>query len=393
MLATVPTRPSMSLERRREVPASHTSSVLTLDDRSPTTNTVDTTMRSRARVRARVAAVRTRGIRQPRTAAQVSDIAALIVPGALAFFLLTRYPTWVANRSSLGQYFNGVYRSRVLARETILGIANAVDAVAGAKGTHALPGFTAGWEIVTVGGFLATCWLLRSYRREHAVSIGPIEVVIAALMVISASVLTPYDFLADALIVATVVAARSGRALAAAVLVATAVATRESGLLAVAVIAAACLTTRGADGELSRRRYRAFWCAALSGVATYVTLKLVFRQAGTVTIFQHVAVASNLSGSALWGIAVAVALVLIERWAIGPLRPEERRRRRVLWALALPYLAVLFVGAIWSEAPRLVMPLVIGETLLVLESRSTREGRLLFSGVDAHRCAPPDGIE
>jgi hypothetical protein len=197
-------------------------------------------------------------------------------------------------------------------------------------------------------------------------------------------VLTPYDFLSYALIVATVLAASSNRTTATVVFAAAAVATRESGALVVAIIAASCITSRPATGNARRANHpgwtptwraalhsRPLWAAAVGSLSTYATLKIAMRQTAHLTVLQHVELKSNLTGGSAWGIALAVGLLSAARWTTGPLRAEDRARRRLLWLLALQYLAVLFIGASWDEAPRLIMPLVIGETLLIIDARST----------------------
>jgi hypothetical protein len=296
----------------------------------------------------------------------------LIVPVALLVVVIARYPNWMARRAPLAQYFNGVYRSRVLARELVIGIANALDGAVGARGHGALPGFLVGWYVVTGFGFLLTCWLLRRYRRAHAPAVGPVELVVAVAMAASATVPTPYDFLSYALIVAAVVAAFSGRTLTTAALVVAAVATRESGLLVIAIIAASCVTSgrviSRSTWEAARRK-RPLWAAAVSGIGTYLLLKTTMRQSGTVALLQRVDMKSNLTAHALWAIALAAGMLVAERWVVGRLDAVDRARRRLLWLLALPYIGVVFVGAIWTEAPRLVIPLVIGEALLAMQAR------------------------
>jgi hypothetical protein len=313
-----------------------------------------------------------------------------LVPVGLLVVLVSHYPHSVAQRSSLGQYFTGVYRSRVLARELILGIANGIDRVVGAHAGGLSPGFAAGWVTVTAGGFLLAWWLLRQQVRSRAPSIGPIEVVLAAAMAASATVLTPYDFLSYALIIATVVAAGSGRIVATAVLAAAAVATRESGLMAVAIIAASCVVTQDSDRSCVARgrtaawgstwrgaaRYRPLWAAAAAGVITYAVLKTVLRDGGGLMLFQHVALRANLTAGTAGAIALAAGLVAAGRWAAGPAPAVVRIRRRVLWPLALPYLVVLAFGSSWGEAPRLVMPLVLGEALLAIGAVPTARSRV-----------------
>jgi hypothetical protein len=312
----------------------------------------------------------------------VGEKARLLLPIAILLVLLSHYPGWVARRSSLAQYFDGVYRTRVLARELILGIANAVDWLTGHTGPGSSPGFAVGWVVVTGAGFLLAWWLMRTYVRSRSATLGPIEVVIAGAMAVSATVLTPYDFVSYALIIATVMAARSGRTMVTAGLAAAAVATRESGLLAVAIIAASCV----ADGWAARdpggagrsrawtstwravARHRPLWAASVAAFGTYAALKITLRHGGGLTLFQHDGWRANFTTGSAWALAVAAGLVLAGRWATGAAGETVRRGRRVLWTLSVPYLVVLAIASSWGEAPRLVMPLVLGEVLLAVGS-------------------------
>jgi hypothetical protein len=301
---------------------------------------------------------------------------------ALVFLVVSTYSTSLARRSSLHQYFTGVYRSRVLARELILGIANGVDRVLGESGTGPCAGFIIGWTAVTGGGFLLAWWLLRTQLRGRTVATGHLDMVMAAAMAVSAIVVTPYDFLSYALIIATVLAADAGRPLATALLAAAAVATRESGLLAIAIIAASCVATEPEpapfDGGERRPGRMAAWrsagrtmaghrplrAAALAGVTTYVVLKAAYPDGRGLVVFQHIPLQANLTSGTVKPLVIAAGLVVAGRWATRPAGTQPRARRRVLWLLALPYFVMLAIGSVWSEAPRLVMPLVLGEALL-----------------------------
>lgn len=293
-----------------------------------------------------------------------------------------RYPNKIAQSVSLRQYFGGVYRSRVLAREAILGVANAVDGVLGVSGSGPKPGFVVGWVAVTGGGFLCAWWSLRRYRMRRANTLGPIEVVVAVAMTISATTLTPYDLASYALIAATFVAAETQKTLATALLAAAAVSTRESGLLVIAIIFAACALAPSDVGGTSPAgwtapwrsslanalRRRSLWAATVACLATYLVLKVSTRQSTGLILFRHVAFRSNLTADSFFAAALAAALVVLGRLSVRPAGETLRARRRVLWTFALPYLVVLAIGSRWTEAPRLVMPLVVGEVLLAISS-------------------------
>lgn len=305
----------------------------------------------------------------------MADPSAALVPVALIFLIVSTYPPSIGRRSPLHQYFTGVYRSRVLARELILGIANGVDRSLGRSGTAPSAGFVAGWTLVTGGGFLLAWWLLHVQLRRRAVSTGHLDVVMAAAMAVSATVLTPYDFLSYALIVATVLAAHAGRSAAAGLLAAAAVATRESGLLAIAIIVASCVgieSRGGRSGAIGAWRstgrniagHRPLRAVALAGVTTYVVLKAAYGDSRGFALFQHIPLRTNLTSGTVKPALIAAGLVTAGRWATPPPGAVLRARLRVLWLLALPYFAVVAIGGVWLEAPRLVMPLVLGEALL-----------------------------
>jgi len=61
----------------------------------------------------------------------------------------------------------------------------------------------------------------------------------------------------------------------------------------------------------------------------------------------------------------AVIMLAVRRSyrAVAP-RREMVVRRRLVWLLSAPYLVVCIVWGIWSEAPRLLMPLILGECMI-----------------------------
>lgn len=324
------------------------------------------------------------------------------VPVAFAVVLAWHYPRWVATRESLGQYFNGVYRSRVLGREAILGIANAVDWLTGTRPGEAGPGFAVGWVAVTIGGLLLAWWLFRRRLDRTRVDSDRGDVVLVSLMAVSATVLTPYDYLSYALIIATVTAADRRRTWTAAALMTTAMATRESAFLVLPILAAQSLAGPGAEGgsEPTRRRMteliraavadRILVSVAAAGLATYLALKLGLRRGGGVTLVQSAPWDRNFGWGSVGGLALALTLVLVGRTVFGRTGPARllRSRRRLMWLAASPYLAVLLVASSWGEAPRLVMPLVIGEALLATTAGTV--GHLRSSDV---RLPPSRGWE
>jgi hypothetical protein len=126
---------------------------------------------------------------------------------------------------------------------------------------------------------------------------------------------------------------------------------------------------RGPGGSGAWRvaaRHRPLWAAAGAASATYAVLKIMLRHGRGLTLFQHVGLRANLTPGSVWAVALAAAFVAAGRWAAGRAGTAVRARRRVLWLAALPYLMVVAIGSNWQEAPRLVMPLVLGEALLAV---------------------------
>lgn len=114
--------------------------------------------------------------------------------------------------------------------------------------------------------------------------------------------------------------------------------------------------------------------AGSCALATYVGLRLASAADGRVRLFDPVSLRSNLTGHNLFGLILAFALVVGLRVASRASRgdPTLPYERRVLWLASAPYVTVCAVGGIWSEAPRLVMPLVLCEFLLACRRPSTR---------------------
>jgi hypothetical protein len=112
--------------------------------------------------------------------------------------------------------------------------------------------------------------------------------------------------------------------------------------------------------------HRPLRAAAFGGLTTYVVLKAACRDSRGLVLFEHIPLRANLTSGTIKPVLIAAGLVVAGRWATRPFGfgAVLRVRRRVLWLLALPYFGVVAIGGIWSEAPRLVMPLVFGEALL-----------------------------
>jgi len=299
-----------------------------------------------------------------------------VLPLVLLAGLLLTYPSWLNKRSSLSEYFNAVYRSRFLGREMVLGVANGVDEALGGLGAGRPHGLMVGWMVVTGVGFVVTSLLLFAGTRRHDRSLTRVYVTALVVIAVASIAVTPYDLFSYALIVALFMAARAGRTGWAVVLVVVGVAVRESVLLTPLILIGALMepAPSGLVAAATWRsvlrcavRRRVVLVSALAGLAAYVAFKIQANRAGhRLTFVQHVPAADHLSWWSAGAIALAVAMLAAVRWSYWhlPARREILARRNVVWVLALPYLAVCAVWGIWSEAPRLIMPLLLGECLV-----------------------------
>ncbi|HEV3188257.1 MAG TPA: hypothetical protein VGZ04_09475 [Acidimicrobiales bacterium] len=301
------------------------------------------------------------------------------VPLLLLTALLEHYGRRLNQRSSIRQYFDGVYTSRVLGRESVVGLSNLVNKVHELFGHVHATGLLAGWVLTNGIAFVASSFMLYrlSARRDPHLRFAYLLVV--AMLCASGVVVTPYDFLSYALIIAVFVAMSTGRTLAGMTLMVLAVATRESALLVVPMVLVAAAdpvaSGPGLHGRLLRNvvealeKTKPILLLAIVGVATYATLKIVTLPSGRRPHFvQHVSSNGHWSASGLTGVATAVLMAIIIRWLVRVNFDHEdlAARCHLLWLLALPYLAVCLVWGIWGEAPRLVMPLVLGEFLIAV---------------------------
>jgi hypothetical protein len=283
------------------------------------------------------------------------------------------YPQSLARHHSLAQYFFGVYRTRVLGRELILGFGNLLTAL-GLH--HGLLLAWAGVNGVALGTASFLLWRLTASRSDH---FSALYVAGLCCLAVSGGVITPYDYLSYALILGMLMAAsvkgRWGIMLTVA-LAATATATRESAFVGVAAIVVLHAGAPGGTSILAVRDWlqRAACPAVLAAIGavtlTYAGLKIGLGIGQPVVLLEPVALRSNLSVSSGMEVLLAVAMVLVVRWATPRASATVglSRERRTLWGLCAPYLAVVVVAGRWVETPRLVMPLILGECAISVRS-------------------------
>ncbi|HLN05804.1 MAG TPA: hypothetical protein VK217_05975, partial [Acidimicrobiales bacterium] len=187
-----------------------------------------------------------------------------LLPPLLLVLILATYPRRLNLRGSLTEYFNGVYRSRILGRELVLGTANGFYKLASLLGHRGPSGLMPGWFITNGCAFLATAWLLYWLTARRSPRLVVLYVATLVVVATSSAVVTPYDLLSYALIFgAFLVATSRDRRLIwslGALLMALAVATRESALLIVPILAATLvpLAPPGSAGARTESWKRAF---------------------------------------------------------------------------------------------------------------------------------------
>jgi hypothetical protein len=294
----------------------------------------------------------------------------------LAILLPVRYE----GRNVIWQYFHGVYRPRILGRELVVGIGNAVDALnlpIGVLRSHP-QSLLAGFIIVNSVALFVAAPLLYHLTARRDRSLTPLYLVMIVAMAGARTVTTPYDFLSYALAILLFDTAIRRRLVWAVVLTVLAMCTRESAFVAIAAVLAAA--ARLAPGERSteplvaraRRvvgpmlRDRTLVAVVLAGLVTYAVLHVVFAEGGSLAFFEHVT--HRFRARTYIGMAIAAASFAAVRWTSRRQAAEHHEipvRRRILWLLSVPYLVTCVVGGIWSEAPRLLMPVLIGEALIV----------------------------
>lgn len=301
------------------------------------------------------------------------------------------YSQQLYDRSTfVAQYRHGVYRYRVVGREAVLFVARLLNHFGVALHTTAIDNIRGGarWELFTafvvVNGlaFVGLALVLYAATVRRAEWVAPYAVLVA-LVAASGYVVTPYDFLGNLLMaVAVVVALWLGdRPWAWPLLTLVAVigtGTRESFFVAVAAVVAVLLARHGVGGLLPRvggALWRSTAALAVASVATWITLHIALSDPNEPGgIIWHVPRRLN------WNMSSPVAAVMVVLGGValagslpGGAAAWYRRATVLLWVLSLPYLVVAFAGAIWFEAPRLLVPLALCQYLL-RSAADTRSG-------------------
>jgi hypothetical protein len=107
-------------------------------------------------------------------------------------------------------------------------------------------------------------------------------------------------------------------------------------------------------------------------IGTYGLLRLSTNNPhDSATFFQTISGKSNFS----WGSLVALLIVSFGSFALSSALPKrqllvgdsadsDKRTTVTLYIISLPYLIISVIGGIWSEALRLMMPILICQYLL-----------------------------
>jgi hypothetical protein len=311
------------------------------------------------------------------------------LPLILVTYVLANYAPSFDSRSSLTQYFHGVYSSRVLGRETVVGLANSIGYLCTICGWTSHYDVIIGWSVTNGLSFMVAAHLMyRMVTRSGANSLLLYGVMLMA-MTVSASVVTPYDLMSYALIICVLQSSTGGPSWQCAILMVLAVATRESALLIIPIFAitqvevthemASSVSTllRGVGRTL--RKSATLWLLTSVGLTTYVALKLVSLDSGQHPLLvHHVGTSGHVGMKNICGVLIASLMWGVTRWAVKFVSGSAAvaSRCNLLWLLAIPYLAICLIWGIWSEAPRLIMPLLIGEFLLAITAPSSDARRL-----------------
>ena len=149
-------------------------------------------------------------------------------------------------------------------------------------------------------------------------------------------------------------------------------ATQETAFIAVAAVAVVRSPSGAIRDVLSTiaRDNIVRGLAAIS-VATYAILHIALHEPSgpKATLFEVIALRDNVGVGNLVVLALALMILVSLRLACRS-TPNigQNIRRRTFWVLCIPYLAVCIVGGLWNEAPRLLLPVFIGELLCEVSS-------------------------
>lgn len=308
----------------------------------------------------------------------------LVVAGFLYIAVVVGFFPWYSERlfdrgTFEAYYGQGVYRFRLIGPELVLWVESLIGnplgehLVVNGRTPHDGDLYTA-LVLVNALAFLVAVLLARRVLERSAVAEpGRMLVMVTLLVIVALSlfVVTPYDLLSYALILAVLVSAGSRRPwdLVCVPLVVVGVLTRESVFVAVAALAVHAVVT-----DAGQRRVRVVVAAAAAGAATYIGVRV---GASSPDLWSSLTLRGNLARLIeLAGLGLMVAAYLVWQHACalaGIDGPAVRRGVRWLWILAAPYVAVALLAGYWFEL-RLLVPMLIAELWLRAELRSPSHG-------------------
>jgi hypothetical protein len=297
-------------------------------------------------------------------------------------------PLLYNRRSFLEQYTNGIYRYRVLSRELILALSrlvqtlgiyhqpSAVDAANGAPDPNLYVAVT----LVNGTSFIAFTLLLYLVTVRRRGWLAP-YLIMVALVAASGYVVTPYDFLSYLFITAALAAAFANRRWSWRVCLVIAVlgtATRESFFVVVAAVIAVRLAQwrRQDEARSTLHRVDGLWASTIAltvgSAGTYLLLRVFLtKSSDSSTIMESILGSANFHPLSL----VAVIITVLGFFSLIAAFPRDvthdglgnyryGRTTLLFWLFSSPYLGVSIVSGIWSEALRLVMPMMICQYML-----------------------------
>jgi len=297
-----------------------------------------------------------------------------------------------AKSAFLLQYRGGIYRYRILGTDAVLAVNYLVQHLGFNLATipiDSLP-FSSAYDLFTAlvvlngiafVGFTVLLYVVTARNHRWVVS----YLVLVALAIASAYVVTPYDDLSYLLLAALVLSGLADRPWswpACLVLAAVGTADRESLFLGVAALAAILLSRSGAPVGIPDYEHRsagrhdrlvASTLAAIVGsVGTYFAVRILYADpTDHASFWQTLAFKANLTPSSLIAVIMvllggAVLVAELPRFGdrTGTLAARYHRATLYFWILSVPYLFVTVIGGSWFEAPRLLLPLGICQYLL-----------------------------
>ncbi|MCI2421911.1 hypothetical protein MOQ72_31195 [Saccharopolyspora sp. K220] len=320
----------------------------------------------------------------------MSAIAAVVLPIWAWHFLhygfFPVYSKLAYTRSSFdSQLAEGVYRFRILGAWLVRVVDDHLGDVLVEVlhnrplwMTAAVPGMDVGLYgslvLVNLVAYLAMSILLQRLLWDPDRPLTPALYLLVQVIVLASSwVMTPYDMLAYAFLLAAVACLRwrSGAAPYALVLI-TVLGTLTRETQALAIACAAVFALRSSRSE-ARRGLVLTGVSALAFAATYVGLRVVLGWDTSVinglTVF-------DVGLLAILGLAGAlVAVYMVHCAAVAAAGGSGRTSATVLYLLATPYLVAILLAGAWNEV-RLIVPLVLVQAVATVTADPTSESVL-----------------